>query len=68
MREVFLVNKPKTGSSLNSKDIYFDEIRAKNIILIDDVFTTGATLSAATNVLLNAKANEVRVATICRVW
>ena len=40
----------------------------ERIILIDDVFTTGATLHAAANVLLRAGAKEIRVATICRVW
>jgi predicted amidophosphoribosyltransferase len=40
----------------------------RNIILVDDVFTTGATLSAATEVLLAAGAKEVRVVTVCRVW
>jgi len=43
-------------------------VKAQRILLIDDVFTTGATLDAATQVLLAAKAQEVRVATICRVW
>lgn len=38
------------------------------IILIDDVFTTGATLDAATRVLREGGAKEVRVATIARVW
>ena len=40
----------------------------RRIILIDDVFTTGATLSAATRVLLGGGAHEVRVVTCCRVW
>jgi ComF family protein len=38
------------------------------VLLIDDVFTTGATLDAATRVLLSSGAREVRVATIARVW
>lgn len=38
------------------------------IILIDDVFTTGATVSAAARVLLGGGAREVRVCTCCRVW
>ncbi|MDR1015028.1 MAG: double zinc ribbon domain-containing protein [Coriobacteriales bacterium] len=38
------------------------------IVLIDDVLTTGATLDAATRVLLSAGAQEVRVATVARVW
>ena len=40
----------------------------KNIILIDDVLTTGATLDAAAQVLLGAGAQEIRVITLCRVW
>ena len=42
--------------------------RMQNIILVDDVLTTGATLQAAAEVLLKAGAKEVRVLTICRVW
>lgn len=38
------------------------------IVLIDDVFTTGATLSAATQVLLDGGVREVRAVTCCRVW
>ncbi len=40
----------------------------RRIILIDDVFTTGATLSAATHVLLDGGAHEIRTVTCCRVW
>lgn len=40
----------------------------RRIILIDDVFTTGATLSAATHVLLDGGAHEIRAVTCCRVW
>lgn len=40
----------------------------RRIILIDDVFTTGATLSAAAHVLLDGSAHEVRAVTCCRVW
>jgi len=40
----------------------------QHIILIDDVFTTGATLDAAASALLMHGAEEVRVATIARVW
>lgn len=38
------------------------------VILIDDVFTTGATLSAASRVLLDGGAQEVRAVTCARVW
>ena len=40
----------------------------QRIVLLDDVFTTGATLSAAAHVLLDGGAHEVRAVTCCRVW
>ena len=44
------------------------KIKQTRILLLDDVFTTGATLTAATEKLLGEGASEVRVATVCRVW
>ena len=42
------------------------KIMNRNVLLLDDVFTTGATLTAATQVLLDAGAKEVAIATIAR--
>ncbi len=43
-----------------------DAIAAKRVLLIDDVFTTGATVSACAAVLKDAGAEEVFVLTIAR--
>jgi predicted amidophosphoribosyltransferase len=40
----------------------------RHLLLIDDVFTTGATLESATRTLISSGTREVRVATIARVW
>ncbi len=44
-----------------------DYIVGKHIILVDDVFTTGATLNACSKVLLKAGAESVHVLTLGRV-
>ncbi len=41
-----------------------DEVR---IVLVDDVFTTGATVDECSRVLVRAGASEVRVLTLARV-
>ncbi|MCE9507680.1 MAG: ComF family protein [Alphaproteobacteria bacterium] len=48
-------------------DSYHSRLRDKNILLIDDVFTTGATLNECARVLKAAKASSVSVLTIARV-
>lgn len=40
----------------------------KRLLLVDDVYTTGATLCAATDALLAAGALDVRCLTFARVW
>ncbi len=40
----------------------------RDILVVDDVFTTGATLSGAAAVLMAAGASRVRVAAVARVW
>ena len=46
---------------------YTEKISGKNIVLIDDVFTTGATLEECTKVLKAAGAASVNILTIARV-
>jgi len=44
-----------------------DEIAGRDILLVDDVFTTGTTVSECARVLRRAGANSVWVATVARV-
>lgn len=43
-------------------------LRGLRLVLIDDVFTTGATARAAARAVLNAGAREVRILTLARAW
>lgn len=43
------------------------QLKGKNIVLIDDVYTTGATVNECVKTLLDAEAAEVNVLTLARV-
>ena len=43
-----------------------DAVKGKDILVVDDVMTTGATVHEITTLLLNAQAQSVSVAVICR--
>jgi predicted amidophosphoribosyltransferase len=43
-----------------------DELNGKSVLLVDDVFTTGATVDECSKVLLAAGAKEVFVMTLAR--
>ncbi len=53
IRGAFVVAKP-------------DEVRGREILLVDDVFTTGTTVSECARVLRRAGASKVYVATVAR--
>ena len=79
--EPYLLRRHKSTKSqghLNSKEraknvlnafrvVHTDRIKNKIILLVDDVYTTGATVNACAKALLNAGAKEVHVLTVCRV-
>jgi ComF family protein len=44
-----------------------DKLRGKNVLLVDDVFTTGATVNECAKILLKNRASEVEVFTFARV-
>ena len=45
----------------------FDRVQPARLLLVDDVFTTGSTICAATDALLKAGVQEVRALTFARV-
>ena len=44
-----------------------DKMKDQNILLVDDIYTTGTTISHAKNLLLEAGANSVKAFTLIRV-
>jgi len=58
IRGAFVVRKPNSGKP--------DLVSGREILLVDDVFTTGTTVSECARVLLRAGASKIYVATVAR--
>ena len=56
----------------NVKDVYrilnSNLIKGKNILLIDDIYTTGATVNECSRVLKKNGANNIIVATVAKAY
>jgi len=58
--------RTNTEHAFRLADKHRDAVKGKHILLIDDVLTTGATLSAASRVLRRAGARRITVLTVAR--
>lgn len=65
---LFSVKTPGSQSSPLALARLNKGLKYKNLILLDDVFTTGATLDAASTVLKAAGFGHLRALTVARVW
>lgn len=63
------VGLPREERAKNVKKAFAvtDDVAGKTVLLVDDVLTTGATLSVCSEALLAAGAKEIRVLTLARV-
>lgn len=55
------------ADAFSVRDRYLDVLENQNIVLVDDVFTTGATVEACAKTLKNCGASRVDVLTLARV-
>ena len=58
--------RTNTEHAFTIVDKHRDALKGKHVLLIDDVLTTGATLSAASRVLRRAGARRITVMTVAR--
>ena len=60
-----LEDRKGRGDKYSPEEKYIPYIKGKNLLLVDDILTTGATLSECTRVLKNAGAAKVYCAVLC---
>lgn len=65
--QTFAGRKKNVTGAFHIPTTYKERVKGKNIILIDDVLTSGATLEACTQVLKRAGAVQVNILTLMRV-
>ena len=59
--------KRNLAGAFEFRDSYRDRVRGRTVILVDDVYTTGATAGACARILKAAGAGRVEVLTLARV-
>ncbi|MBP5641151.1 MAG: ComF family protein [Victivallales bacterium] len=65
-REQVTLTAQKRLENLKSAFEASDDVKGKRVLIVDDVFTTGATLTAAAQTMLKKRAKAVAVITIAR--
>ena len=60
-----LTGKDRAGNLTKAFEVIYPQVKDRKILLIDDIFTTGATAGECANTLLKAKCKEVSVLTAC---
>ena len=61
------LRKDNVKNSFSVNKNHFSEIHNKNILLVDDVYTTGSTVDECSKVLKQSYCNKVKVITLARV-
>jgi ComF family protein len=62
----FLLSPAQRRQNVRNAFVVRGEVSGKAVLLIDDVYTTGATVAECTRILLRARARSVHVATLAR--
>ena len=60
-----LNDKERTKNTKNAFQVTHNIVKYKRVLLVDDIYTTGATLDACSDALTNAGAAQVYFAAVC---